>query len=157
MHEDLEELSERAIYRQEAADARAALAAAAADLKANLARAVDVRPAVKDKVRRHPYAAVGVASAVGFAAAFLAAPSPQRKLKRRLRTLEDAIRGQTVAAKPRRRNRLLRIAFGLARGPIVGLLTSGLTAASAGASAGAAAGAAASAPKPATDGFGDVT
>ncbi|MBI3461787.1 MAG: hypothetical protein HY000_01830 [Planctomycetes bacterium] len=74
------------LLAHEAAAAQAAALGAIQDLKTGLATAADPRLWAE----QHPWAAVGIAAAAGFAAAALVMPSPEQKLKDKL---SDLVRG----------------------------------------------------------------
>jgi len=82
------------LLAHEAAVAQAAVLEALQDLKSGLATAADPRL----WAQQHPWAAIGVAAAAGFAAATLLVPSPEQNLKEKL---SELLRGvQPVPRKP---------------------------------------------------------
>jgi hypothetical protein len=83
---NISDAPEADLLAREAAAAQAAALGAIADLKAGLATAADPRL----WAQQHPWAAVGIAAAAGFAAAALVVPTPAQKLSDRV---SDLLRG----------------------------------------------------------------
>ena len=128
-----------AFLREQADEARKALAAAAEQLKAALAGTLDPRALP----RKYPFITVGVVAAAGFAAALLAIPSKEQQELKRLervrramypepevpkeakKAVEDA---KAAAAKPPLWVTLVREGVQAARPLLVSLVTAGIKA-----------------------------
>ena len=87
-------LDEAAYLAQQNAEAKEAVTRTLEELKESLKTAADIQL----WTRQHPWVAVGVAAAAGFAAATAVTPSPAAEVQEKLERLEQYERGRAPAA-----------------------------------------------------------